>query len=64
MANNLSEHNRFAEELDLPPSQLEDALWDHPQEEERERNSGSWRRDLSLATLGTVVVLMALWVMW
>jgi hypothetical protein len=65
MANKLSDPNRFAEELDLAPSQLEDALWDHLQEEEeRERNAGSWRRDLSLAALATVVVLIAMWVMW
>lgn len=64
MANKLSDHNRFAEELDLAPSQLEDALCDHPQQDERERNSGSWRRDLSVAALATVVVLISMWVMW
>lgn len=64
MANKLSDLNRFAEELDLAPSQLEDALWDRPQEEKRERNAGGWRRSLSFVALAIVVALIAMWVMW
>jgi hypothetical protein len=58
MTKELSNHNRFAAELDTSPSPLQEALRDGLQEA-RGRDAARWRGNLALIALAIVVALVA-----
>jgi hypothetical protein len=61
MSRRFSTHNRFAAELDSAPSRLEDLTLQHRLEEREQRASGS-RRNLFVAALLIVAVLVTVFI--
>jgi hypothetical protein len=61
MSRRFNTHNRFAAELDSAPSRLED-LTLHHRLEEREQSASGWRRNLSVAALLVVAVLVTMFI--
>ncbi|CAN7164250.1 hypothetical protein LJR290_000170 [Variovorax sp. LjRoot290] len=63
MSRRFNTHNRFAAELDSAPSRLEDLTLHHRLEEREQRTSG-WRRNMGVAALVVVAVLVAMFIAW
>ncbi|RST50001.1 hypothetical protein [Variovorax sp. MHTC-1] len=61
MAKRFNTHNRFAEELDSAPSGLEELTF-YRRLEEHERRAAGWRRNLSVAALAIVAVVVAIFI--
>jgi hypothetical protein len=61
MSRRFNTHNRFAAELDSAPSRLEE-LTLHHRLEESERHASGWRRNLSVAALLVIAVLVTVFI--